>query len=222
MRGLGVSGRRRAGIGTGLAACLALAACGSSEGPTRPSVPVIDLEQRSVPLSISAERYLLEIQGFDGSDSPTLPSCSPILVPAGGKNVTTFVWFEEVGAEWVGRSRPPYAAVIEIRLRRTGSEPGSVFVEGTLQGTVPDEYDRVWGQRDSVFRTYGSATLEGRVTPGVAGTWLGHQVSGVVRGDILFTDRRGFASACGFVRYGLQVRPPGGPDDDPTVAPFVD
>jgi hypothetical protein len=222
MKGRRVSSDRLAVSATLLAVCLALAACGSADPPTRPSGPVIDLEQRNVPLTISAERYLLEIQGFDVAESPTLSACSPILVPAGGKNVTTFVWFEQLGAEWVGRSRPPYAAVIEIRLRRTGSEPGAVFVEGTLQGTVPDEYDRVWGQRDSVFRTHESASLDGMVTPGVAGTWLGHQVSGVVRGELLFTDRRGFASACSFVRYWLQVRPPGGPDDDPTVPPYVD
>jgi hypothetical protein len=196
--------------------------CGGSDGPSAPTGPTVDARQRDVPLTLSTERYILEFQGFDGPQSPSLPACSPILVPAGGKHVTTFVWFEPAGAEWVGRSRAPYAATIEMRLRGVASAPGTVFVEGSVRGTVPDEYDRVWGLRDSVFLTYDSATLDGVVTPGVGSTWLGHQVSGVIRGDLLFHDRRGFASACTNVRYSLQVRRPGGPDDDPTVPPYVD
>lgn len=203
-------------------AVLAGAGCGGKDAASTPTGPTVDVTPRVVPLRLSTERYLLELQGFDGPESLSLPACSPILVPAGGKHVTTFVWFEEVGGEWVGRSRPPYGATIEIRLRGVGSAPGTVFVEGTLRGSVPDEYDRVWGLRDSVFRTYDSATLDGLVTPGVGSTWLGHQVSGVVRGDLIFHDRRGFTSACTYVRYWLQVRPPGGPDDDPTVPPYVD
>jgi hypothetical protein len=203
-----------------LAVCLAagLAACGK-ETPTAPSGPVIDLEQRNVPLAISAERYILEIQGADISNDPSVAACEPLLQPAGGKHVTTFVWFEQIGPDWIGRSRAPYAADLEVRLRRVGSQPGSVFVEGSISGRVPDEYDHVWGRRDSTFRTIGQASLDGAVSPGYGDGWLGHRVSGVLRGDLEFFDGRGRAS-CRAVRYFLEIRRPGGPDDDTSVPPL--
>ena len=48
------------------------------------------------------------------------------------------------GDELVGRSRPPYAATVELRIRRVGSSVLGVDVTGTVTGAVPDQYDGSW------------------------------------------------------------------------------
>ena len=158
MRWLRRRGRARAGFW--LAGCLGSTwGCGGpAERPTAPT-PVIDLSRADTPLVLSEERYLLQLIGNDLSDDPALPACSPILVPRGGKFVTTFLWFRWQGDELVGRSRPPYAASLEIRLRRVSSSILGVVVAGTVTGAAPDEYDRIMGQRDTTFSAEGSSLL---------------------------------------------------------------
>ncbi|MFI5076934.1 MAG: hypothetical protein ACHQRO_06305, partial [Vicinamibacteria bacterium] len=129
-----------AGFWLWLACCLGSTwGCdGGASRPTAPTPPAIDLSRTDTPLELSAERYLLQLIGNDLSDDPALPPCSPILVPRGGKFVTTFLWFRWEGDELVGRSRPPYAASLEIRLRRVSSSILGVVVNGTVTGAAPD------------------------------------------------------------------------------------
>ncbi len=206
---------------TGVVA-LALAGCGSGQAPTAPSPPpVIDLDRTNTPLEWSAERYYLEIIGGDLSDDPSLPPCDPILVPRGGKIVNTFMWFAWEGEELVGRSRPPYRATVEMRLRRVSSSTLGVAITGTVTGTVPDEYDRAWGQRDSIFNVDGPMTMHGVVPPRAALDQRGPVLGGLLRGSSSFIDSRGAISFCTNVRYFLQPAPPGSVHDDPTVPPLV-
>ena len=206
-----------------LACCLgSTASCGGRDSaPTAPTVPAIDLSRTDTPLYLSTERYLLQLIGNDLSDDPALPPCRPILVPRGGKFVTTFLWFQWEGEELVGRSRPPYAATAVIRLRRVSSSIGGVIVDGTVTGTVPDEYDRIMGQRDTTFSADGAVTLSGLVTPRIRDDALGPTLSGWMRGPIAFRDSAGAASFCSNAQYYLEPARPGGPHDDPTVPPYV-
>jgi hypothetical protein len=212
--------------GAWLAWCLvAASACdGNRRAPTAPTValPTIDLSRTDTPLALSSERYLLQLIGNDLSDDPALPPCSPILVPRGGKMVTTFLWFAWEGDELVGRSRPPYAASLEIRLRRVSSSILGVVVAGTVTGAAPDEYDRVLGQRDTTFMAEaGPLTLSGLVAPRFRDDAPGPFLSGWMRGPIAFTDSLGWVSHCTNAQYYLEPSRPGGPHDDPTVPPYV-
>ena len=219
------SPRRRAVLaGFWLACCLGPAwSCGGGEShATAPTPPAIDLSRTDTPLELSTERYLLQLIGNDLSDDPALPACSPILVPRGGKLVTTFLWFRREGDELVGRSRPPYAATLEIRLRRVSSSILGIVVSGTVTGAAPDEYDRIMGQRDTTFSTEaGSVTLSGLVGPRIRDDALGPALSGWMRGPIAFRDAFGAVSSCTNAQYYLEPARPGGPHDDPTVPPFV-
>jgi hypothetical protein len=196
---------------------------GGANQPTAPSsLPVIDLSRTDTPLELSTERYLLQLIGNDLSDDPSLPPCSPMFVPRAGKFVTTFVWFRWEGNELVGRSQPPYAATLEIRLRRVSSSIVGVVVEGTVTGAVPDEYDRIMGQRDTIFSAEGNGvTLSGLVTPRIRDDALGPALSGWMRGPIAFRDNAGAVSLCTNAQYYLEPARPGGPHDDPTVPPYV-
>jgi hypothetical protein len=216
-------GRRVALSAVWLTCCLGpTASCGGrGSAPTAPTVPAIDLSRTDTPLYLSTERYLLQLIGNDVSDDPALPPCSPILVPRGGKFITTFLWFQWEGEELVGRSRPPYAATAVIRLRRVSSSIGGVIVDGTVTGTVPDEYDRIMGQRDTTFSADGAVTLSGLVTPRIRDDALGPTLSGWMRGPIAFRDSAGAASFCSNAQYYLEPARPGGPHDDPTVPPYV-
>ena len=139
-------GRRVALAGVWLACCLASTwGCGGGASPpTAPTPPALDLSRTDTPLALSAERYLLQLIGNDLSDDPALPACSPIVVPRGGKFVTTFLWFQWEGDELVGRSRPPYAATLEIRLRRVSSSILGVVVDGTVTGAAPTNTTGSW------------------------------------------------------------------------------
>jgi len=195
---------------------------GHAAPPTAPSPPAVDLSRTDTPLALSSERYLLQLIGNDLSDDPTLPPCSPILIPRGGKFVTTFLWFEWQGDELVGRSRPPYAATLEMRLRRVSSSILGVVVTGTVTGAVPDEYDRLMGQRDTTFYAEGdSVGLSGLVSPRIRDDALGPTLSGWMRGPIAFRDAWGSVSFCSNAQYYLEPARPGGPHDDPTVPPYV-
>jgi len=203
---------------------LALAGCRGEQGPTAPTPPVPaiqEVDRTNTPLEWSAERYFLEITGGDLSGDPSLPPCSPLLLPPGGKFVNTFLWFEWIGDDLVGRSRPPYRANVEIRLRRASSSSLGVAVTGTVTGSVPDEYDRAWGQRDSVFNVDGVVTIEGTVPPRAALDTRGPVLGGLLRGPSSFNDSRGAMSFCSSVRYFLQPAPPNGIHDDPTVPPLA-
>jgi hypothetical protein len=207
-----------------LGCCLASAAgCGGggSSPPTAPTPPAIDLSRTDTPLELSRERYLLQLIGNDLSDDPALPACSPIAVPRGGKFVTTFLWFEPEGDELVGRSRPPYAASLEVRLRRVSSSIVGVVVAGTVTGAAPDEYDRILGQRDTTFSAESGVAISGLVSPRIRDDALGPTVSGWMRGPIAFRDALGAVSQCTNAQYYLEPARPGGPHDDPTVPPFV-
>lgn len=203
--------------------CLLVASGCHRQGgtPTSPSPPVVDLSRTDTPLELSPQRHLLQLIGNDLSDDPATPACSPILVPRGGKFVTTFLWFEWHGDELVGRSRPPYAATMEIRLRRVSSSILGVVVSGTVTGAAPDEYDLLWGTRDTAFVAAGETLLSGLVSPHVRDDAIGPIVSGWMRGVIEFRDTTGALSRCSNVHYSLQPAPPGGPHDDPTVPPLV-
>lgn len=217
--------RRRVSIAAWLAYCAA-ATAGCDRGvrqPTAPSSPpVIDLSRTDTPLELSTERYLLQLIGNDLSDDPSLPPCNPIVVPRGGKFVTTFVWFRWEGDELVGRSQPPYAATLEIRLRRLSSSIVGVVVGGTVTGTVPDEYDRIMGKRDTTFSAEGRGlTLSGLVSPRIRDDALGPTLSGWMRGPIAFRDTAGAVSLCTNAQYYLEPARPGGPHDDPTMPPYI-
>ena len=136
--------------------------------------------------------------------------------------MTTFLWFRWEGDELVGRSRPPYAATLEIRLRRVSSSILGVVVGGTVTGAAPDEYDRIMGQRDTTFSAEGGAVaLSGLVSPRIRDDALGPTLSGWMRGPIAFRDAAGAVSLCTNAQYYLEPARPGGPHDDPTVPPFV-
>jgi len=216
--------QRRIRCTLGLAAGLLLAwGCdGHGNSPTAPTPPIVDLSRTDTRLELSSERYLLQLMGNDLSDDPTRPACSPILVPRGGKFVTTFLWFERQGDELVGRSRPPYAATLEIRLRRVSSSIVGVVVSGTVTGAAPDEYDLLMGQRDTTFSAEGGGVgLSGLVSPRIRDDAMGPTLSGWMRGSIAFRDTRGAVSLCSNAQYYLEPARPGGPHDDPTVLPYV-
>jgi hypothetical protein len=216
--------RRRGLAASWLALCL-VSASGCEDGadrpPTAPTPPVIDLSRTDTPLELGTERYLLQLNGHDLSDDPALPACSPILVPRGGKFVTTFLWFQWEGDELVGRSRPPYAATLEIRLRRVSSSILGVVVAGAVTGAAPDEYDAAMGQRDSIFSAEGGAVVvSGLVAPRINNDAPGPFLSGWMRGPIAFRDAAGATSLCTYAQYYLEPARPGGPHDDPTVPPY--
>jgi hypothetical protein len=203
-------------------AVLAMVAACRQDAPTAPSpLPVVEPDRTNTPLEWSAERYYLEIMGGDLSGDPLLPPCSPFLLPAGGKSVNTFLWFEWEGDELVGRSRPPYRATIEMRLRRVSSSLLGIAITGTVTGSVPDEYDRVLGRRDAVFNVDGPVTMEGTVPPRAALDRRGPVLGGLLRGPSSFNDSRGLPAFCTNVRYFLEPAPPGGVHDDPSVPPLV-
>jgi hypothetical protein len=221
----------RCGLRRGLIAATWVACClvltgGCSSDASLPTAPTptptpIDLSRTDTPLELRAERYLLQLIGNDLSDDPALPPCSPILVPRGGKFVTTFLWFQREGDELVGRSRPPYAATLELRLRRLSSSILGVAVAGTVSGSAPDEYDRVMGQRDTTFTAEGGAVaLSGLVSPRIRDDALGPTLGGWMRGPISFSDAAGWVSQCSNAQYYLEPAPPGGPHDDPTLPPY--
>jgi hypothetical protein len=201
---------------------LAMVAACHQDAPTAPSPPpVVEPDRTSTPLEWSTERYYLEIFGGDLSGDPLLPPCSPFLVPRGGKSVNTFLWFEWEGDELVGRSRPPYRATIEMRLRRVSSSLLGIAITGTVTGSVPDEYDRVLGRRDAVFNVDGPVTMEGTVPPRAALDRRGPVLGGLLRGPSSFNDSQGMPAFCTNVRYFLEPAPPGGVHDDPSVPPLV-
>lgn len=205
-----------------VAMLLGLGACDRRDEPTAPSPPpAIEPDRTSTPLQWSSERYYLEITGGDMTGDPSLPPCSPPSVPPGGKSVNTFVWFDWEGADLVGRSRPPYGATIEIRMRRVSSSPLGVAITGTVTGAVVDEYDRILGQRNSVFNAYAPLIMEGTVPPRAATDTRGPVLGGLLRGQSGFNDSQGRSSFCSNVRYYLEPAPPGGVHDDPNVPPWV-
>jgi hypothetical protein len=204
-----------------LTCALGLAAC-TDRPPTTPSPAPGPGPAPSSTLDFGDGRYLLLISGFDGSFDPTVRPCEPMLVPRGGKSISTFLWFTADGDGAVGRSRPPYAATLELGLQPTAATPLGTTVRGTVSGAAPDEYDRIHGKRDSTFVVPAApAAVAGVVAPRSAGDTRGAQVSGEWRGEMRFVDSGGAASTCTFVQYYLQPAPPGGPDDDPSVPPIV-
>jgi hypothetical protein len=205
-----------------LLVALTAAACGRQDAPTAPSPPpIVEPDRSSTPLEWSTERYYLEITGGDMTGDPALPPCSPPSVPAGGKSVNSFVWFAWEGDELVGRSRAPYAATIEMRMRRTGSSALGVAIAGTVTGAVVDEYDRILGKRNSVFNAYAPLAMEGTVPPRAVSDPRGPVLGGLLRGQSAFNDDQGRSSFCTNVRYYLEPAPPGGVHDDPSVPPWV-
>ena len=215
------TGRRLAGLA--LAALLAANGCGGGEpAPTAPTPPpVIDLERRDAPLALSADRYLLQLLAGDLSDDPAAPPCDTLGLPRAGKTLTTWLWFAWEGDELVGRSRPPYNSSLEMRLHRVGSSLLGVTVAGTLTGHARDEYDPLLGKLDLTFNVEEPAAVEGLVTPSTRSDTIPPRVGGRVRGHFSFGDSHHDFSLCTTVWYYLEVRPPGGPGDDPAVPPIV-
>jgi hypothetical protein len=220
--------RRIAALAPAMALLAVLVACGGDSAPTAPSTPPppptppsILPDPTTTPLQWSDERYFLQIIGGDMTDIPSQPPCSPPSVPAGGKTINTFVWFTWEGDELVGRSRPPYGATIEIRMRRLSSSILGVAITGTLTGGTPDEYDYILGRRDSVFNTYEPLKMEGVVPPRSAIDPRGPVLGGLLTGHSAFNDRQGTTSFCTNVRYYLEPSAPGGVHDDPSVPPIA-
>jgi hypothetical protein len=214
-------GRQVIGLWCVMQSCLVVA-CDDGRPPTAPSPPPsLQPDWANLPLAISDERYSLEITGADAVGDPSLPPCSPPNTPPGGKSVNTFVWFARDGDEFVGRSRPPYGATIEMRLRRVGSSILGVAIAGTVTGSVVDEYDRFLGKRNAVFNAYSPVSLEGTTAPRAATDRRGSALGGLLRGQIGFNDSAGWASFCTSVRFHLEPAPPGGPHDDTSVPPLV-
>lgn len=215
----------RAGTRAALAqiALLTASGCGGGEpAPTAPTVlPAIDLERRDTALALSPDRYLLQLQAGDLSDDPATPPCDTLGLPRAGKTLTTWLWFAPEGDEIVGRSRPPYNSSLEMRLRRVRSSLLGVEVAGTLTGHARDEYDPLLGALDLTFNVEEPAAVEGLVSPAVGGGAIPPRVGGRIRGHFSFGDSHHDFSLCTTVWYYLEVRPPGGPGDDPGVPPIV-
>jgi hypothetical protein len=204
-----------------LTCALCIASC-SDRSPTTPTPAPGPGPSPPSTLDFGDGRYLLLITGFDGSFDPAVLPCDPRLVPRGGKSISTFLWFTAEGDGVIGKSRPPYAATLELRLQPTGATPLGTTVRGTVSGRAPDEYDRIYGKRDSTFVVEAApAAVAGVVAPRSAADTRGVQVSGEWRGEMRFVDSGGAASTCPVVQYYVQPAPPGGPDDDPSVPPIV-
>jgi hypothetical protein len=206
-----------------LAVGLSLTSC-TDRPPAAPSPVPGPGPGASSTLDFGDGRHLLLITGFDDTFIPGSGPrpCEPSQIPKGGKSISTFLWFTAEGNGVVGRSRPPYAATLELRLQPTGTAPLGTTVRGTVSGAAPDEYDRIYGKRDSILVVGASpADVAGIVPPRAAGDTRGAQVSGEWRGELRFVDSGGATSTCTFVQYYVQPAPPGGPDDDPSVPPIV-
>jgi hypothetical protein len=163
---------------------------------------------------------MLQVSGGDLTGDPAYPPCSPVNTPRAGKWVTTFLWFAWEGDELVGRPRPPYRSTLEMRLRRVSGTVLGVLITGIVRGSAHDEYDYIQGERDSSFNVDGDVVVSGTVAPHAAGFIDGASLGGRVQGPTSFTDSGGAISRCTNVQYYLEVRRPGGLDDDPTVPPL--
>ena len=90
--------------------------------------------------------------------------------------------------------------------------PVASVVAGTVTGAVPDEYDRIMGQRDTTFSAEGdSVVLSGLVGPRIRDDALGPTLGGWMRGPIAFRDSLGTVSLCTNAQYYLEPARPGGP-----------
>jgi hypothetical protein len=205
-----------------MAACLLVTmACHNEAPPTAPSPPVlVQPDPSTMPLELSDQRYLLQISGGDLTGDPTYAPCSPILVPRAGKWVTTFLWFAWEDDELVGRSRAPYRSTLILRLRRISSSVLGVAVTGRVTGSAEDEYDYIQGKRDTTFTADADVMLNGTVAPHATGFLDGARLGGQFSGATSFSDSTGAVSRCTNVQYYMEVRRPGGPDDDPTTPPI--
>jgi hypothetical protein len=201
--------------------CLSWASC-RHDGPTEPSPPDVD-PPMAAPLRISAERYFLQVSASDLTSNNT-PWCQPIAVPSAGKFLSTFIWFERHGEEYIGRSRVPYRSTLEVRIRRIDAANGVATVRGTVTGAAHDEYDRLLGRRDLLITiasgesaTFTGVATQQRESPIVPPP----EISGTIEGSITFSDSTGAVSRCPTAAFYFQVAPPGGAHDDPTVPPLV-
>jgi hypothetical protein len=209
--------RRGSGHALGVLLGALVIACGSpAPGPTSPSPPpstdaVPDYTR--TPLEFSSDRYLLYVSGgdvaYDGVERP----CTPLGVPSVGKWVTTFLWFTRDGETWVGRSRPPYASTLTIRLHRVDSTILGVKVEGTADGYAADEFDPVLGKLNLVFDVERPAMLEGVLSPAAAGGLVPGRLSGSMHGHFAFAGGHFEVATCTSVQFYLEPKPPGPPFD---------
>ena len=94
------------------------------------------------------------------------------------------------------------------------------MIAGTARGSAHDEYDFIQGERDSIFNVEGDVTVSGTVTPHAAGFIDGARLGGRIQGPTSFSESGGAHSQCNNAQYYLEVRRPGGLDDDPTVPPL--
>jgi hypothetical protein len=201
---------------------LSLTSC-TDRSPAAPSPGPGAAPPPSSSLDFGDGRYQLLITGSDSTFTPGVGSkpCEPALIPRGGKSISTFLWFTAEGDGVVGRSRPPYAATVELRIQPAAVTPLGTTVRGSVVGSVPDEYDRIYGRRDSTLVVAAPVDVTGIVPPRAAGDTRGAQLSGEWRGEMRFVDSGGATSVCTFVQYYVQPAPPGGADDDPSVPPIV-
>lgn len=199
--------------------CVALgaatAACSSEEPPpTSPSPPpAVDLDYTRTPLALTSERHLLQLNGPDLSPDLARQECTPLGLPSVGKWLTTFLWFEREGDEWVGRSRPPYVSTLTMRLRRVSSSILGVAVEGNIEGSASDEFDPVMGKLDLVFDVEQDGRLEGTLSPAAAGGAVPSRLGGWLRGHFSFAGSAREVATCTSVQFYLEPRPPGPPFD---------
>jgi hypothetical protein len=167
--------------------------CGSSTPGSTPVAP----SPVPAPPALQPGPHVLTLQGFDLSSGP-IPPCSPLGVPAQGKNVKAYGELRSEGQGWVFTSRQEG----DLTLRFTIG-PISQFrytVSGTLQGFARDAAPAFIGARDVGVAVTGPPSTGG--AGAVTGTMtldIGQTVTGRVDGTIIFSDSQGRESRCSAV-----------------------
>jgi hypothetical protein len=156
-------------------------------------------------LVLPAGVYEFSVRGFGLSEDPRYPACSPLLVPAAGTAVTSYLSVAKEGDTWVGRSIAPAVDSIELRFRDTGTQGFGRVVSGTIRGTVTDAGTTTVRARD-VTVTFGAGGADAAAFEGGTDTPISTFVSGRISGAIRFADSTGAASTCPAILWNLQPR----------------
>ena len=150
-------------------------------------------------LHFRAGLNLLVVTGFDISDSPNYPPCSPIGVPPPGKTIETTVMLELDGSEWVGRSSAS-AGTLEIRLRSDGVGLLGPAVAGSIRGEARDVATGMTPPSDirAVFSGNPPAVVEGSLDRNAP------FATGRISGSVTFLNSVGDSGSCAAVEWVLQ------------------
>jgi hypothetical protein len=175
-----------------LTAALFVASCGGS--PTSPSPPL-------------ASRHLLEVIGFDFSSDPQMPPCDPILLPPGGKRVTTVVTLEREGQSYRARSTTVDAGAVDLEFHETGAPgvPAGRAIAGTARGYAVDSYSAGGIPPKDVRVSFGTASGLPAQVEGTVATSTVFFATGRIVGNLAFSNNQGaFVSNCSAVLWTLQ------------------